>query len=248
MSPSRIVNAQYIALMTKDSLEALENEVNAELKKMAETENASYDPITDGVVDIEQYLKSSPKMLWILKEPWEDNGVGGWSVTKCLMLKGVVEGTIGNKGIYAKMAYITYSVFNGYPEWNDIPYVTNDPQVPGSLRRIAYININKGPGGRRSNAANIESYYRRNRHILNRQVDTMNPDIVIAGNVLHLFYDDLGLKHENFTSEGSVDVCSKNGRLYINAYHPAYWCIRAQRYVEDIVTAIKKQRERWEVK
>jgi hypothetical protein len=234
--------------MTKESLEALESEVNAELLKMAKAEATSYYPITDGVVDIEQYLQSSPTILWILKESWEDNGVGDWSVTKDLMLKGVVEGTTGNKGIYAKMAYITYSVFNGYPEWNDIPHVTKDPQVPGSLRRIAYINLNKGPGGKRSNAANIESYYRRNRHLLKRQVETMNPDIVIAGNVLHLFYDDLGLKHEDFTSEGSVDVCSKNGRMYINAYHPAYWCIKAQRYVEDIVAAIKKHRERREVK
>ena len=113
--------------MSKERLEALETEVNAELKKMAESEGSRHDPITDGVVDIDRYLASSPKMLWILKEPWEKleegEGGGGWSVTQDLIAKG----RIGNRGTYAPMAYVTYSVFNNYAPYDDIPYVTNDP-------------------------------------------------------------------------------------------------------------------------
>jgi hypothetical protein len=45
-------------------------------------------PIHDGVADLEGYLASSPRIMWILKEPYDDfneNGEpvgGGWSYTK----------------------------------------------------------------------------------------------------------------------------------------------------------------------
>lgn len=31
-------------------------------------------PITDGIIDIEQYYNVTPKVLWILKEAHSDNG------------------------------------------------------------------------------------------------------------------------------------------------------------------------------
>ncbi len=233
--------------MSKAQLEALEEQVNAELKRMADSERSihKHDPITDGVVDIERYLSSSPKMLWIWKEPWEEfdeNGGGVWSVTQNLIPKKIAEGKIGNKGLYANMAYITYSVFNNYPNWSEIPWVTDDPSVGESLKSIAYINVNKFPGKKWSNPEHIKSCYGRNRNILKKQVATINPDVVIVGNILHLFYEDFGLKTVELISEGSVEFCSKDGCLYINAYHPSYWRISGKKYVEDIVNVIKKNR------
>jgi hypothetical protein len=229
--------------MSKEQLETLENEVNAELKQMAVAERSIHDPITDGVVDIDRYLSSSPKMLWILKEPWEDledgEGGGGWSVTKDLVAKG----QFGDRGTYASMAYVTYSVFNNYTNYSDIPYVTKDSKVGESLKNIAYINVNKFPGKRTSSPANVEFYYRRNRNVLKRQIDTINPDIVIGGNTLHLFFDDFGLKSDEFKSEGSASFCCQDGRLYIWAYHPAQWSVKKCAYVDDIVTVIKKNRQ-----
>jgi hypothetical protein len=229
--------------MSKERLKALEEEVNAELKKMAELEGSKHRPITDGVVDIDRYLSSSPKILWILKEPWEkleekDCG-GSWSVTQDLIPDLIAKRETGGICTYRRMAYITYSIFNKYTSYSNIPYATDDPSVGDSLKNIAYININKFPGNTTSVAANIEFYYRRNRNILMRQIKTINPDVVIGGNILHLFFDDLGIKSAELKSEGSVDFCSKNGRLYINAYHPGYWRISEKKYVEDIVAVIK---------
>lgn len=230
--------------MSKERLEALESEVNAQLLEMAASnEGLKHFPITDGVVDIDQYLSCSPKILWILKEPWEklkDGEIGGdWSLTKYLN----DDGKIGNKGTWARMAYVTYSVFNNYPKYSAIPYVTDDPKVGASLKNIAYINVKKFPGKSTSVRAEIESYYDRYRNLLKKQITTINPDIIIFGNILYLFLNDLDLKSEDFKSEGSVEFCSKDGRLYINAYHPSYWRISGEKYVEDIVSVIKKSRQ-----
>ena len=50
---------------------------------------AKVEPIYDGVVDAEAYLATQPKVMWILKEPYDDldaEGMpagGGWTM-RCL--------------------------------------------------------------------------------------------------------------------------------------------------------------------
>src|SRR4051812_31894469 len=121
--------------MNKEQLEALENEVKAELK-LSSTSIA--DPITDGVVDVDLYLASFPKILWILKEPVDDfvNGVpagGDWSLTKDIL----AVGKFGDRPPFAPMAYVAYSVFNGFKKWGDIDYVSKNPAVKASVKHIA---------------------------------------------------------------------------------------------------------------
>lgn len=226
----------------KQQLEALEQEVSAELYAMAAAENSAHDPITDGIVDIDAYLSSFPNMLWILKEPWEtlkDGERGGrWSLTQDLIPRLIANNELGGIPTYRKMAYVTYSVFNEFVPYPNIPPLT-DPLVGESLKRIAYINVNKFPGKTVSSAANIEFYYRRNRDVLKKQMAAINPDVVITGNIMHLFYEDFGLSRPQLQSEGSVDFCRKDGRLYVNAYHPAYWRVKEQKYVDDLVAVIK---------
>jgi hypothetical protein len=224
--------------MNREQLEALESEINAELNLQA---TPAADPITDGVVDINRYLAARPKMLWILKEPYDDfvDGApvgGGWSVTKDLLAKGKV----GNRGTYAPMAYITYSVFNGFPKYNQISYVTHDPRVADAMKDIAYINVKKLPGHQTSRGTDFASIYRQNQPILCKQIQGINPDIIIGGRVLPLFMKDLGLCQADFTTSGSAGYCVRDQRLYISAYHPAQWSAVAKAdYVDDIVSIIK---------
>jgi hypothetical protein len=232
--------------MSKRQLEALEQEMKAELYAMAASEKSIHDPITDGVVDIDRYLSSSPRMLWILKEPWEalkdGEGSGGWSLTQNLIPELISERKIGGIPTYRKMAYVTYSVLNNFATYSDIPYATVDPRVGESLKSIAYINVKKFPGKTTSSAANIASYYRRNREVLKKQIATINPEIVITGNIIHLFYDDFSLRAQDLQSEGSVDFWCQGGRLYVNAYHPGYWGCKEQTYVDDLVAVIRSHR------
>lgn len=223
----------------KTQLENLEAEVNAELEAMAAAEKSIHSPITDGVVDIDRYLASSPKILWILKEPYDDltgAACGGWSVTEDVL----AAGKFGNKRPFAPIAYVTYSVFNNFLKYTELNYVTNDPKVGESVKNIAYINVNKMPGKSASDPAAIAAYYQRNRKLINKQITTINPDIVIAGNILHLFYEDFGLTRQDLQSAGTAEFCERNGRLYINAYHPSYWACDEATYVNDLVAIIKE--------
>ena len=230
----------------KAQLKALEKEVKDQLYALAEADKSIHGPITDGIVDIDCYLSSSPKMLWILKEPYDepDGKPGGWwSVTSDLIPKLIANHQIGGSPTYRKMAYVTFSVFNNFVPYSGIHRASDDPKVGESLKNIAYINVSKFPGKSSSVSAPIESYYRRNRELLKKQVATINPDVVIAGllagNILRLFYEDFGFTHQDLQKAENAEFCRRNGRLYINAYHPA------NRYDEEcyvnVLTAIIKE-------
>ena len=248
--------AAGIAAMSTERMEALlalEREVNDELYRQAAAERASGQhknyPITDGVVDEVRYLACDPKMLWLLKEPWEPDieveGGGDWSMTKTHIPNIVQKRTIGDRGLYANMAWVTYAVLNGYPTWQGLPWVSQNSTVGESLFNIAYLNVNKYPGQKVSYPPLLKQFYKRNRDILLRQIKTIAPDIIIGGGTLWLFLEDLGLTPTEFTPFKSVRTCYKNERLYVDAYHPAQrggsdW------YVDDIVAAIREFRQHWE--
>ena len=229
-----------------------ESELKAELYKQAyderQTGSQKNDPITDGVVHEARYLDCFPKILWILKEPWEvgieETGGGGWSVTKDLIPKKIKEKSIRNHRSYAPMAWITYAVLNGFPTRQQLRQITDEPEE--ALLNVAYINVSKYPGQKTSYGPFIKQCYNQNKKILLRQLEIIAPDIVIGGGTLPLFWEDLKLTREDFTPAKSVKVCHKDGRLYIEAMHPAQrgspeW------YVDDIVAAIKPYHQNWEL-
>lgn len=227
--------------MTKPLLETLEAEVNTELFAMAKASNPDVDPITDGVVDIDCYLASSPKILWILKEPVDDivNGKpsgGGWSMTKDVLAKG----KFGNTPPFAPIAYVAYSVFHGFPEYSQIRYVTEDVQVKASVKRIAYFNVSKLPALPTSGGTDFTSLYAQNRTVLLKQISGMQPDILIFGSTIGLFLADLGLKREDLSPFRSLKYCLKGRQLFIDAYHPSQWSqVSPAEYVNEIVSVIK---------
>lgn len=224
--------------MNKQQLEILENEVNAELASSA---TSTAEPITDGVVDFESYLASTPKILWILKEPYDEivdanPSGGGFSITR----DALAIGKFGNKPPFAPMAYVAYAVFNNFRKWADILDVTDDPEVKAAIKRIAYINVNKVPALSTSGGTDLASLFRRNRRLLLKQINGMQPDVIIGGSTLYLFFEDFGLKREEFTDNGSVGFCRKEGRLYIEAHHPSQRnTVKRDVYVDDIVSVIK---------
>jgi hypothetical protein len=225
---------------TQASLEMLEKRIEGQLYTMAEKDKSLHDPIADGVVDIPKYLASSPRILWILKEPWDEiiegeASGGDWSLTHELR-----KGLTNNKGTYPMMAYITYAIFNGFPNFSDIDYPTDNSHVAHALDRIAYINVSKFPGQKTSNPKYIEGAYCKMSDILRQQIDGLAPDIIIGGNTLHLFFNDLGLTEEMFDGNSSTWFLQRDGRLYIHAYHPGQWAqVDKTVYFDDITSVIR---------
>jgi len=226
---------------SKQQLESLENEVKAVLKARAEAEHPNIYPVTDGVIDEAQFLSSSPKMLWILKEPWEKGGVGDWSLTKQLIPELIAKNKICGHKSYGPMAYVTFSVFNKFVSYSVMKETCDASKVGESLKNIAYINVSKFPGKSRSKPSQIAAYYERNKAILLKQISVVNPDVVIGGSTLTLFLGDLQLAANKFKPVGALKFCVANKRLYIDAYHPSRreYQMKTADYVDEIVSVIK---------
>jgi len=91
-----------------------------------------------------------------------------------------------------------------------------------------------------SGGTDFASKYRQNRHLLRKQIDGMQPDVIIGGNTLPLFFSDLQLDASRFTKQGSASFCVQDSRLYIDAYHPSQWSVvDKEDYIDDIVAIIK---------
>ena len=228
--------------MNKEQILKQLQEVDEAFDSIKKKENRQDSPIYDGIVDIDRYLSASPKILWILKEPYDEptGGGGGYSITEDVLACGE---KMTNKAPFAPIAYVTYSVFNKFLKYSEMDLVTEDPRIWEALKNIAYINVNKFPAKTTSDMEIVASHYQKNRDLLKKQIDAINPDIVIAGNILHLFYNDFNLTRQDLVSGGpgkSAEFCRKDGRLFINAYHPSYRGSK-QRYCDDLVAIIKEQ-------
>lgn len=137
------------------------------------------------------------------------------------------------------MAYIAYAAFNAFPRYAEMDYASDNPQIGEALKRIAFINIKKVPGGKSSYPPEIAAHFRRNRALLLRQIELYSPDVVIGGGTLRHFYSDLGLSDSMFNKDRSAWHCTAGDRLLIHANHPAQRG-SVSRYVDDIGAIIKK--------
>lgn len=75
LSPDKIRSGQ----------ELIKSKIFERAKKL-ELSNDGLEPLPDGVADIEGYCKSSPRIMWILKQPYDDMKDGNRlvAVGKCM--------------------------------------------------------------------------------------------------------------------------------------------------------------------
>ena len=194
-------------------------------------------PILDGIVNKDIFSKTSPKILWVLKEPYDKgDGLGGWALN--LDVDENVRDYFFRFPTWRKVGYISYCILNKmtYEE------ATSKPDVFEVLKAIAHINVSKCPGGTSSSGQwkNFAIVYDKCRHILLKQIKQCNPDIIIMGNVGHLFITDLKLEAntQHILPLMKKGYYKSNTRLIINAYHPANRMKQANYCNEIINTAL----------
>ncbi len=229
--------------MTAKELQKAQNEISDAIYAHAVDlgyDNNVVEPITDGVYDIEEFLKSSPKVMWILKEPngqKEDGSLeeGGWSFTE--------EGfkdleAVAKVNSWKPLIYIMYGYLNGY-YYDDMNDVREYPNMAKVMRQIAYLNVSKMPGYNKSYANDIEHYYHQWKPILDRQLDLYAPDVIIFGNTFAHFkkdFEEKGLE-KKYTYPGWIDIYKSNDCLLFDAYHPSR---KGKEYVDTLIEALNK--------
>ncbi len=198
----------------------------------------------DGIINIEKYCKTSPKILWVLKEINDEDGydqkdVLNEMVEKVLETKSL-EGS--NRNAWYKtldpIIYTSYQIFNGYKHFEDhsMDYIRDDSSMVETLQKIAFMNVKKQPGDARANNIQIQEWYDKTKEILKEQIELINPDIIIGGSTLYLFQEDFNL---DFIGD-AIKYAIKDNRIWIDAYHPNQTQITREKYCDTIMECVKE--------
>jgi hypothetical protein len=202
--------------------------------------------IFDGVVNPEQYLSSSPRILWILKEPY-DNGEsyndpndGGWSQAINMNEK---TDEISRLRVFQPICYINYGIWSGVHDWDAMPRLRESEEIRNGLKKIAFINISKLPGLKYSPPSRIVEAYQKHRGIILDQIKTYQPNIIFACEPhANLILEDLGFSsaqwNKSFESAYSVKVSSELDQRLVWVWHPSQRrSVRRSKYVNDAIRA-----------
>ena len=199
-------------------------------------------PILDGIVNFTEYFNSPLRILWILKEPYdkENNGGSFWELNKLLNNEKALETLGGFKSTWYPIIYTTYAILNNFQKYDDLSFIKDDPLMLNILKKMAIMNVQKFPAETTTNNNDISNAYIKHSSILLKQIETYNPDIVIGGNTLHNFIQDLGLG-DIYKTYDEYDYWIKDNRLYIEVEHPAFRGNEEakEEYVDDIVRISK---------
>ena len=194
-------------------------------------------PIDDGIVNRQQYIESSPRVLWILKEPYCDGDTrtgGGWSMSQLLNEE---TDRMSRGKAFKPICYINYGIWTGVHDWNKMPYLKDCEEIRNGLKRIAFINVSKLPGLTSSPSARIEAAYRKHRDLILDQIKTYEPNIIFACNPhVNLLLQDLGFSPSQWTwfrSAASVRITTD--RRLVSVGHPSRK--KELPYVNDAIEA-----------
>lgn len=198
--------------------------------------------ITDGMVDPVLYACTSPRMLWLLKEPYDGGDArtgGGWCLCKDLLL-GKTD-VMARKPAFQPICYITHGVLSRQHDWEAMQWLRDSEEIRHSLKKIAFINVSKLPGLKTSASSEIVAAYRKYRAVILSQIYAYAPDIIFAcAPHVHPVAQDLGLDSRPWREIGTAAVrIGKQGQRLVWVYHPSQRKkgITRLRYVNDAIAA-----------
>jgi hypothetical protein len=224
--------------MDAKELNKRQQEIWKEMEKLAkELENGNRLPIYDGVCDLDGYLSSKPKIMWILKEPngQTEKGIekGGWAIPEESFTN--LEETAGQP-TWQVMIYVMYGYQNGL-KYDDMDYIHNKIEMAKVMQSIAYLNVSKMPGYNKSVKSNIEQRYTQWKPILNKQIETYAPNLIIFGNTFDHFKNDFKIRglEKIGNIPGWIDVYKSGQLIILDAYHPSR---KGRDYVNTLIEAL----------
>jgi hypothetical protein len=172
--------------------------------------------IYDGIIDQDRWAQSPRKILFINKEAYDDDGSDGLDLRELIRCK--CDGRPSN-GAYKVIANWAYALHHAspdpsvpFPEWSQI-----DPEgARESLLSCSVMNIKKSGGKTSSDHQDLQAYVEKDGDLIKRQVELINPDIIVCGHVWYL------IKHLWPNPVNIYDeVLEVDGRVIIDFWHPS---------------------------
>ncbi|MCK9573475.1 MAG: hypothetical protein M0R20_03625 [Candidatus Omnitrophica bacterium] len=137
----------------------------------------------DGIINPEKFCKTKPKILFVMKDVNDiDNGpkgdLPGW----------LKEGP--KYQLWFTIARWSAGIFNKFPPYKQIDL----KMMKDSLEQVAAINLKKTCGGARVDSEIISAYTHQDRDLLLKQINSINPNLIIACGVMEPLIWLLNLK------------------------------------------------------
>ena len=191
--------------------------------------------IYDGIVNIDEYLASEIKIMWILKEVHSVGDNGKWDLRDALnSLKNETQTAMKYEwtGTFNPIVYITYGILNE-KYWEEIPNTWDDPEIIDILNKIAFVNLKKVSGNSVANHNELFEYHNKYHHIIKMQIEAFCPDVIICGNTLEIF-DFFGTDYKENKEDNMIYYYSDK-HIIIDAYHPNNRKLKQQVYCDSII-------------
>lgn len=207
------------------------------------TRQKNPDAIIDGIINTQKYFNiptDKPRILWILKEA--NTQVLGWEYQDLLSSAQLANTKNFNIQSIRRVLYSSYSLLNGFISYKDIPTVSNS-EVYSIADNIAYINVNKDPGGGATSIYNqLFQNSKKYTEIVQMQIELYAPDIIILGNTkeflsTNFFNEDI--KTYSDLDTHNTAIYEYGDKLILYAYHPGARIDEAT-YCDEIISASKK--------
>ncbi len=205
-------------------------------KKIDEPENDRY-IITDGVMQPDEYFSKEIRIAWVLKEAYDkEDGTGGdWSYFD--LYDRIID--LVNVQSFKPIIQTSYSIQNNFIKYENLDEY--DREMIQIIKSVAIINTQKLPARNHSstNDRDLHQSIKKYSDLLERQLNFINPNVIIFGNTFK-YYKDLLKIEDSEIVKGNVWYVSKDGKLYISAYHPSQTQTSKKDYVNDIVSVVEK--------
>lgn len=206
-------------------------------QRIDEPENDRY-IISDGVMLPDEYFSKEIRLAWILKEAYdEEDGTGGeWSYFD---LYDKVGFDLSKHKTFKPIIQTSYSIHNNFIKYENLDDV--DCEMMQIIKSVAIINTQKLPARNYSTTHDndLHQSVKKYSDLLETQLDLINPNVIIFGNTFK-YYKDLLKIEDSEIVKGNVWYVSKEGKLYISAYHPVQTQTSKKDYVNDIVSVVEK--------
>jgi|SRR5690606_14760368 len=228
--------------MNKEELLKKIEEIDSEISKITYDKRKA---IHDGIVNIDEYLSSELKIMWVLKEVHSVGDDGKWDLRDALKsLKNEAKTAMkeGWTGTFNPIVYITYGILNE-KMWEEIPNTWDDPKIIDILNKVAYVNLKKVSGNSVANHRELIDYNNQFHHIIKMQIEAFCPDVIICGNTLEIF-DYFGMDYTENRVENMIFYFSDK-HILIDAYHPNNRKLKQQIYCDTIIQQVLDWKQKY---
>ena len=193
-----------------------ENELREKITREAYIENLDNKPVTDGVIDPEQFFNTTKsRTVFIVQEPYGDKG--GWDMPESLRRKNSLHDQPKNgKPTIGAMVKAASKLNDRNEDHNSKAAFENFKETVG------YVNIKKEPNAiSKSNHSTLKQHANKNKSLLKDQYDNMNlssKDTVILAGTRQELVEDKGSYFEilgrKFKKNGGVTSIKKGKQEY----------------------------------